>query len=81
MNDTLRYEHVARYTNCRLDFMGIPNIHVVRDSWLKLKELLTDETKKLDDNRWRSALERYVTLSFLFSIKPNVSAAQGGINT
>lgn len=52
------YEHVARYPNCRLDFMGIPNIHVIRDSWMKLKDLLVDETKKTDENRWRSTLDR-----------------------
>lgn len=40
--------------------MGIPNIHVVRDSWMKMKELLTDETKKFDDNRWRTTLEKLV---------------------
>eukprot|EP00026_Physarum_polycephalum_P001559 Phypoly_transcript_01561.p1 GENE.Phypoly_transcript_01561~~Phypoly_transcript_01561.p1 ORF type:complete len:816 (+),score=145.17 Phypoly_transcript_01561:105-2552(+) len=78
------YEHIARYTNCRLDFMGIPNIHVVRDSWLKLKELLCDETKKLDDYRWRTALEstgwhQYVGTVLSASCKL-ASAVEGGVS-
>ncbi|PRP80936.1 myotubularin-related protein 2-like [Planoprotostelium fungivorum] len=33
------YENISYYPNCELTFMGVANIHVVRDSWNKLREL------------------------------------------
>eukprot|EP01117_Protostelium_nocturnum_P010341 TRINITY_DN3718_c0_g1_i1.p1 TRINITY_DN3718_c0_g1~~TRINITY_DN3718_c0_g1_i1.p1 ORF type:complete len:928 (-),score=275.03 TRINITY_DN3718_c0_g1_i1:85-2868(-) len=33
------YENLNNYPGCELDFMGVANIHVVRDSWYKLRDL------------------------------------------
>jgi myotubularin-related protein 1/2 len=48
----LGYENLNFYPDCELEFMGIGNIHVVRDSWNKLRDLCevhctsTDNTGK-----------------------------------
>jgi myotubularin-related protein 1/2 len=53
------YENRNNYTECELEFLGIANLHVIRDSYTKLKEtceayLCCDSEPKFG---WYSALE------------------------
>jgi hypothetical protein len=43
--DYFRYEDLHRYSGCKLEFLGIPNIHVMRESYVKLRELIFSVTK------------------------------------
>ena len=33
------YENITNYPDCEIEFLGIANIHGVRDSWNKLRDL------------------------------------------
>ncbi len=33
------YENISNYPECEIEFLGIANIHGVRDSWTKLRDL------------------------------------------
>ena len=48
------HENPSIYTNCKLLFLSIPNIHYVFDSYIKLFEICQDHANQ---ERWLSALE------------------------
>lgn len=57
------YENLAYYPGCELEFMNIANIHVIRDSWNKLKEACDTYSSTVDGDptklgsNWLSVLE------------------------
>eukprot|EP01137_Pigoraptor_chileana_P031739 Opistho-2@20041 len=56
------YENLDYYGNCRISFMGVHNIHAVRDSYLRVSELCQSRS---DDANWLSALESTKWLQLL----------------
>lgn len=48
------YENGNFYPNMELKFLKIPNIHVMRESLRKLKEVVYPI---IDDQRWHSAID------------------------
>lgn len=44
------YENLAYYPECELEFMGVANIHVVRDAYNKLKDLCDTLTSDSECN-------------------------------
>lgn len=69
------YESVTFYVNTELEFMGIPNIHIVRDSYAKLRDLCEQHTQDIETKltTWYSQLEathwiEYIS-GIIFSVK------------
>ncbi|KAJ6247264.1 myotubularin-related [Anaeramoeba flamelloides] len=49
------FEILSNYGNCTLDFLGIENIHAMRDSLSKLKTLVNQSV--VEEKKWLSGLE------------------------
>jgi myotubularin-related protein 1/2 len=63
------YEFGAGYEDCRVSFMGIDNIHIMRDSFESLFELLQEP---ISTNTWFTKLE---STAWLKHIRMILSAA------
>jgi len=51
------HEYTDLYQGCKLKFLGIGNIHVMRESFKRLSELCQSRVADEDDSHWLSALE------------------------
>eukprot|EP01132_Coremiostelium_polycephalum_P007916 gene7916-9742_t len=51
------FENINNYNNCKLVFMNIPNIHVMRKSLEKLVTSLNNCSLENDSQRWWSSIE------------------------
>lgn len=59
------YESEETYPNSEISFLDIPNIHVMRESYRKLKDLCTGE---MNDTHWYSNLEATHWLDYIRTI-------------
>ena len=59
------YESEETYPNSEISFLDIPNIHVMRESYRKLKDLCTGE---MTDTHWYSNLEATHWLDYIRTI-------------
>lgn len=59
------YENEDFYQNAEVMYLDIPNIHAMRESWRKLKDLCYPG---LEENRWHSNLESTLWLEHIRSI-------------
>lgn len=70
------YENITFYVNTELEFMGIPNIHVVRESYYKLRDLCEQFTSesvlKTVGGTWFSQLEGTHWLEYISGIMSSV---------
>ncbi|KAJ5078849.1 myotubularin-related protein [Anaeramoeba ignava] len=64
------YEKSENYPNCKLEFLGIDNIHSMRDSLTKLRNLCiqTTSTTENDDKKWFSLLDETNWLHYIQKI-------------
>lgn len=74
------YENEAYYTNCKVEFLNVPNIHVMRDSLNKLHSLCHSS----DEDRWLIRLDNSKWLEHLRTIMQGVirvtSLIEGGFS-
>jgi hypothetical protein len=59
------FENVNHYDKCQLHFMGIANIHGIRESLDALMELCSSESKTYDDTTWLAKLQETQWLLYL----------------
>lgn len=60
------YEVLANYQNCSLSFLGINNIHVIRDSQKKVRDMCHQFVNPMnDDSKWLNALDASQWLSHI----------------
>ncbi|KAF2076685.1 hypothetical protein CYY_001998 [Polysphondylium violaceum] len=63
------FENISNYNNCKLVFMNIPNIHVIRKSLEKLVSAINPSSSvESSDSRWWSLIEESGWLTHIKSI-------------
>ncbi|CUV06782.1 unnamed protein product [Cryptosporidium hominis] len=56
------FENIDHYTNCKLEFLNIENIHKVRDSWNKLVSVIQKTSSNQDLNVGNANFEKVMNL-------------------
>lgn len=56
------FENIDHYTNCKLDFLNIENIHKVRDSWNKMVSVIQKVSNQESSNTGNLNLEKTIGL-------------------
>jgi len=62
------FENISNYDNCKLVFMNIPNIHVIRKSLEKLVAAINPSSNLESDSRWWSMIEESGWLTHIKSV-------------
>lgn len=64
------FESESFYPNVEMNFLEIPNIHVVRESLRKMKDVLYPT---IDEAHWHSAIDQTHWLEYILVGKTSVS--------
>eukprot|EP01091_Cochliopodium_minus_P021582 TRINITY_DN996_c0_g2_i1.p1 TRINITY_DN996_c0_g2~~TRINITY_DN996_c0_g2_i1.p1 ORF type:complete len:911 (+),score=230.29 TRINITY_DN996_c0_g2_i1:245-2977(+) len=62
------YELAKHYPNCKIEFMDIPNIHVIRECNNKLRDFVSNPSLLHDPEKWMSHLESTGWLSRIYQL-------------